>query len=192
MSRTADFDKEDIINKAMEVFWLKGFEGTTIKDLVSETGLLKGSLYNTFKSKENLFLLCLEKYGTHSRTFFYKEGDPRLYLKKFFTRLVQEGSKKDYVKGCLIMNSSMEMANLDSAPARKTKVLFSATEKNFENVVDAIIASSPAGTYPNKANLKNNLLTAAFSIREISKFRKDKKFLINIANNALRDFDLKI
>lgn len=192
MSRTADFDKEDIISKAMEVFWVKGFEGTTIKDLVSETGLLKGSLYNTFKSKENLFLLCLEKYGARSKTFFYKEGDPKIYLKKFFSRLVKEGCNKENVKGCLIMNSSMEMANIDSAPARKTKILFSATEKNFENVVDAIIAQSPAGTYSNKVNLKNSLLTAAFSIREISKFRKDKKFLINIANNALRDFDLKI
>lgn len=188
MSRTTDFDKEEIISKAMHVFWTKGYEGTSLKDLTQATGLLKGSLYNTFKSKENLFLICLEKYGSYSRSFFYKEGDPKIYLKNFFTRLVNEGSKAHNTSGCLIMNSCLELAGLDTAPAKKTKALFSATELNFENTVKAIFKEMDVDIEKYKASL----ITAAFSIREISKFKKNKNFLKKIANNSLKDFGLEI
>ena len=189
MSRTTEFDREDIIAKAMNLFWNKGFEGTSLKDLTQETGLLKGSLYNTFKSKENLFLLCLEKYGQHSRSFFYTTGDPNLYLKNFFKRLVHEGVKEDNTKGCLIMNSCLELATLDNAPAKRTKALFSAVELNFKNVLEKIELTH---TSKKRDELATMLITTAFSIREISKFKKDKKFLKQIANNTLSEFGLKI
>ncbi len=188
MSRSTEFDREEIILKAMNLFWKKGYEGTSLKDLTNETGLLKGSLYNSFKSKENLFLLCLDRYGQHSRSFFYKEGDPDLYLKNFFQRLVDEGVKKENTKGCLIMNSCIELADTNSAPAVKTKNLFTAVELNFENVLKQYENISK----PERDKLKTNFISAAFSIREISKFRKEKKFLRQIANNALKDVGLKI
>ncbi|WP_372655492.1 TetR/AcrR family transcriptional regulator [Halobacteriovorax sp.] len=188
MSRTTDFDKEETITKAMNIFWTKGYEGTTMRDLQTATGLQKGSLYNTFKSKENLFLLCLEKYGANSATLFYVDGDPKNYIKKFFKRLVDEGVKEENVSGCLIMNSCIEFSNTKSAPAKKSKDLFATVEKNFENVVNAIKNKTTHDTH----ELKTNLITAAFSIREISKFKKDKKFLKQIANNVLKELDIAI
>ncbi len=188
MSRTVEFDKDDIIEKAMNTFWTKGYEGTTLKDLTEVTGLLKGSLYNTFKSKENLFLLCLEKYGSNSKTLFYVDGDPKEYVKNFFKRLVDEGVKKENINGCLIMNSCLEFADSDTAPAKKTKALFKTVELNFERVAKALVQDSDED--PQK--YQTSLITAAFSIREISKFKKDKKFLKQIANNALRDLNIMI
>ena len=188
MSRTTDFDREEIISKAMHVFWTKGYEGTSLKDLTEATGLLKGSLYNSFQSKENLYVLCMEKYGNHSRSFFYKEGDPKLYLKSFFKRLVSEGSRPENISGCLVMNSCLELASSNNAGAEASKALFEAVEMNFENVVNLIIRD----TDKNAQECKTNLITAAFSIREISKFKKDKKFLKQIANNALKSLDLSI
>ncbi|MFT6632709.1 MAG: TetR/AcrR family transcriptional repressor of nem operon [Bacteriovoracaceae bacterium] len=188
MSRTVDFDEEVILEKAVQIFWNKGYDGTSLKDLIEGTGLLKGSLYNTFKSKENLFLLCLDKYGSYSKSFFYTNGDPKEYIKKFFTRLVREGAKKENTKGCLIMNSCLEFAEQDNAPAKKTKALFSAVELNFENVAKLLV-NNPKKDH---LKLKTSLVTAAFSIREISKFKKDKQFLKQIANNALKEIDLAI
>lgn len=188
MSRTTDFDKEDIISKAMSIFWTKGYEGTTMMDIQQATGLLKGSLYNSFKSKENLFLLCLEKYASNSRQNFYTEGDPKAYLKKFFKRLVDEGVQEDNTDGCLIMNSCIELADSKNAAAKKSKDLFASVELNFENVVRAIIENSNQDAQ----KYKTSLITAAFSIREISKFKKDKKFLKQIANNALKELDIAI
>ncbi|MBC76044.1 MAG: hypothetical protein CME64_08500 [Halobacteriovoraceae bacterium] len=188
MSRTPDFDRDEIIGKAMEVFWNKGYENTSMRDLMDATGLLKGSLYNTFGSKEKLFMLCLEKYSVYSRGLFYKKGDPKEYLVKFFKRLVDEGVKKDFTKGCLIMNSCLEFMG-KNALGEKASDMFAATELNLANVAKAI-AEENSSLEVDK--VKTNLISAAFSIREISKFRKDRKFLKQIANNALRDFDLMI
>jgi TetR/AcrR family transcriptional repressor of nem operon len=188
MSRVTDFDREEIIEKAMQVFWENGYQATSLNDLMQATGLLKGSLYNSFKSKENLFLLCLERYGERSKSFFFAGGDPKLYLQEFFSRLVKEGSKKDYSKGCLIMNSCLELAESDSDTAKKAQKLFRAIELNFEKVLLEM-------NFSKEEELKRHktaLVTAAFSIREISKFKKDKKFLEQIANNALMDLGVKL
>jgi len=188
MAREIGFDERDAIEKAMHVFWSKGYEGASLKDLMQATNLQKGSLYNSFKSKENLFLLCLERYGQLSRSFFYHEGDPKKYLRQFFDRLISEGLNKDNVKGCLIMNTCLEFSNSKAAPATQNQALFSAIELNFKNVVLAYSKEHKCDV----EKLKTNLVTAAFSIREISKFKKDKEFLEQIANNTLRDFGIII
>ena len=188
MTRKIDFDRDDIIEKAMNTFWLKGYEGTSLKDLLDSTGLQKGSLYNTFKSKEDLFLLCLDRYAQYSRSFFYKEGDPKVYLKDFFTRLVEEGHSLKENKGCLIMNTCLEFAGSKAKAAQKTSVMFAAVEVNFDNVIRALKIDNKK----KRDALKTLIITTAFSLREISKFRKDKLFLKQIANNALKEFEIKI
>jgi TetR/AcrR family transcriptional repressor of nem operon len=190
MSRTIDFDKDEILRKAMNVFWNKGYENTSMKDLMGATDLLKGSLYNTFKSKENLFLLCLDKYGQDSGALHYKQGDPTLYLKNFFKKIVNEGTNKDFTKGCFIMNSCMEFAYENSLLSKKAKYLFSKTENNFKNVLEVLLSTSV--DEEEKERIKTSLVTGAFAIREISKFKKDKVFLTEIANNALKEININI
>ncbi len=190
MTRTTDFDRDEMIDKAMNVFWNKGYEGTSMRDLMESTGLQKGSIYNSFESKENLFLLCLERYASNSRSFHYKEGDPGMYLQNFFRRLVKEGVDKKFVKGCLVMNSCLEFSGDEKILSRKAKILFTATEKNLRNVAEAFFNSSKSTSEIKKIQV--NLVAAAFSIREISKFKKDKDFLVQIANNVLKEFNLRI
>ncbi len=182
MSRVIDFDRDDIIEKAMNVFWAKGYKNTSVRDLMDATGLLKGSIYNAFESKENLFLICLERYGQYSKTFHYKDGeDPSIYLKRFFKRLVDEGVDQRNVKGCLIMNSCLEFSETENQLAERSKLLFEVTELNLKRASDALLHKSKVRT----RNAESILISAAFSIREISKFKKDEVFLTQIANNAL-------
>ena len=188
MAGKKTFNKSEIISKAMNVFWSKGYEGSSLKDLTQATGLLKGSLYNTFKSKENLFLLCLDHYGHISNSFFFNQEDPKDYLKNFFTRIINDKLNKDNVNGCLIMNTCLEFADSKSKAAIKNQILFSAIELNFKNVVMAYSKEAECDV----KNLTTNLVTAAFSISEISKFKKEKYFLDQIANNVLKDFGIKI
>jgi TetR/AcrR family transcriptional repressor of nem operon len=190
MSRTIDLDKDEILDKAMNDFWNKVYESTSMKDLMDATGLLKGSLYNTFDSKENLFILCLEKYGRQSKSMHYRQGDPGEYLRSFFQRLVEQGINKDFKKGCLIMISCMEFAHDNSTLAKKAKILFASTEKNFKNVLEVLIEDPKRKK--EIESIKVALVTAAFSIREISKFKKDKIFLTEIANKALKEVNLSI
>jgi TetR/AcrR family transcriptional repressor of nem operon len=63
MARHKAFDQEDVLDKAVAVFWAKGYEATSMQDLVDAMGIQRGSLYATFGSKQQLFLQSLERYG---------------------------------------------------------------------------------------------------------------------------------
>ncbi len=62
MARPREFDRDQVVDRAVEVFWRQGFEATSIQDLVEATGLNRGSLYNTFGDKAGLFEAALERY----------------------------------------------------------------------------------------------------------------------------------
>ncbi len=59
MARPREFDRDQVVDRAVDVFWRKGFEATSIRDLVEATGLNRGSLYNTFGDKAGLFEAAL-------------------------------------------------------------------------------------------------------------------------------------
>src|SRR5215470_7162266 len=62
MARPRSFDPDDALARAMEAFWAKGYEGTSLADLVAATGLNKGSLYAAFGDKRRLYLAAIERY----------------------------------------------------------------------------------------------------------------------------------
>ena len=62
MSRPRQFNRDDVLEKAMQIFWSQGFAGTSIQDLVKATGLNRGSLYGAFQDKENLYAEALDRY----------------------------------------------------------------------------------------------------------------------------------
>ena len=60
MSRNKAFNEEEVIDKAVKVFWAKGYEATSMQDLIDAMGIQRGSLYATFGSKQQLFLKSLD------------------------------------------------------------------------------------------------------------------------------------
>ena len=62
MARPREFDEDEVLDRAMHVFWAKGYEGTSMADLLSAMGLTNSSLYKAFGSKENLFRRTMERY----------------------------------------------------------------------------------------------------------------------------------
>ena len=62
MARQKEFDRDEVLHKAMEVFWMRGYEGTSIQDLVKYMGINRQSIYDTFGDKHTLFLQSLDRY----------------------------------------------------------------------------------------------------------------------------------
>ena len=65
MARTREFDREEALDRAMHVFWDKGYEATSLSDLLDAMGIARQSLYDTFGDKHALFLEALDRYETH-------------------------------------------------------------------------------------------------------------------------------
>ena len=117
MARSKEFDKDTVLEKAMEVFRRKGFEATSIQDLVNAMGINRGSIYDTFGNKSKLFKLTLSRYQRVSPTQQLlnnsKTGGPRKEIESFFHNLAELHSLPNKKCGCLITNSIAELAYRD-------------------------------------------------------------------------------
>ncbi len=115
MPKTELFDKTEVIKKAVNLFWMKGYEATSLSDLTRELGIGKGSFYNTFGSKRELFDICLStchEGGVKGiKQLLNQESDPILGIKKYLVFHSENLLKDPQSKGCLIVNTSAEMAH---------------------------------------------------------------------------------
>jgi len=109
------FDLDNALDRAIKIFWAKGYEGTSMADLVDEMGINKGSLYNAFGSKQELFTKALLKYDRDNRQKKLEQlealDDPVKAITKFFDGLIEESSADKEKKGCLLFNTALELPN---------------------------------------------------------------------------------
>ena len=109
MARTKEFDSKKAIEAAMKLFWKEGYKKASIQSLLKVMKLGESSFYNSFKSKKNLYLNCLEHYNqktTYRRVKALTSDRPiqeRVY--HFFDVIFADMSAKGAVHGCLMTNS---------------------------------------------------------------------------------------
>ena len=112
MTRPASFEREDILERAMDAFWRNGFEGTSLRQLEEATGLNPGSLYHHFHSKEGLFRDVLVHYIENhllSRLAYYLNHHPPMEsLRLFFTTSYRLEGVREYRCGCLLVLAIVE------------------------------------------------------------------------------------
>jgi len=110
MGRPREFDVDDALQTAMELFWRKGYEGTSLTDLTEGMGITRPSLYGFFGNKEELFLKALDRYDQKQMVFF------REALEEPKARTVAERVLKGYAdmqtaecnpNGCLGINGAL-------------------------------------------------------------------------------------
>lgn len=108
------FDEDDIVEKAMTIFWEKGYEPASMADLIAGTGITRGSLYNAFGGKEQLFVKALQKYDKDNRRALLAEleavDEPRRAIVMLFDRLVAETVADTQKKGCFLVNTASDLA----------------------------------------------------------------------------------
>ncbi|UZO80213.1 TetR/AcrR family transcriptional regulator [Aquimarina sp. ERC-38] len=122
MPKVETFNREEIVVKAMQVFHDKGYNGTSMQDLVDSTGLNRSSIYNSFGNKLEMFVEVLKYYENLHATRTQKEltsvSNPKEMLRLLFKLLLQDVLKNPDKKGCMIVNCKSEMANCNSTVKR--------------------------------------------------------------------------
>ncbi|MEB0262685.1 MULTISPECIES: TetR/AcrR family transcriptional regulator [unclassified Mucilaginibacter] len=134
MARTKDFDEDAVLKKAVDLFWLKGYNATSMQDLVDGLGISRSSLYDTYGDKHSLFIKALESYQCTNTGKFVTiiEGGKsaketiKALLKFISDNLLDDKSQK----GCFIVNAEVEVALHD-------KEVGDMIQKNDQNVEDA-------------------------------------------------------
>ena len=117
MARTKEFNEDQALDKAIEIFWHKGYNGTSAQDLVTHLGLSRSSLYDTFGDKQKLFVKSLQRYQQQNekslKELLENSENIRTALTEIFKQAVLESLQDKITKGCFMVNSAVELAMHD-------------------------------------------------------------------------------
>lgn len=146
MARTKEFNEDHALDKAIEIFWHKGYNGTSAQDLVTHLGLSRSSLYDTFGDKQKLFAMALKRYQTQgqdtAKKLLEESEDIKEALTKIFKQAVKESLEDRITKGCFMVNSSVELAMHDEEIAK----MVNDNRKIMEDIfIKAVIKGQEAG-----------------------------------------------
>lgn len=145
--RPRSFDAEAAVERAMGVFWSRGYHGTALPDLLRATKLSRGSLYAAFGDKHSLFLRALDRYIADALARIDGELGPRHApvdgLRTFLAGYVDRTSGAKGRRGCLLVATAMELAGRDAEVDRRIGRFFKAMEVR---IVDALSRAKAAGT----------------------------------------------
>lgn len=112
--RHKKFNEKEVLVLAMDTFWSKGYEATSLDDLLAAMNVNKGSLYHTFGNKKQLFTRALEFFAEDVLKMleaqFEKTDNPVAVIKDFYLDMCGPGSASNFKKGCLLSNSVTELA----------------------------------------------------------------------------------
>ena len=117
MPRLEEFDRFEVIQRAMRVFWENGYHGTSMQDLVDATGLNRSSIYNSFGSKRSFYKITLDFYEQESnkgfRQILLRSDCPLAAIRKMLENAVDHAENDKEGKGCYILNCKSEMGSSD-------------------------------------------------------------------------------
>lgn len=119
--RPLEFDPHLALQKAMEVFWCRGYEATSLRDLLLAMGISKSSFYQAFGSKHAVFERCLlafrERQVTRMSAALAQSPSGREFLRDMLQSVARGAASTEAPKGCLIMNTATEFSGRDAVVA---------------------------------------------------------------------------
>ena len=140
MPRTKSFDVDEVLERAVDLFWVNGYAATSMEDLVQHLGINRGSLYATFGSKEELYERALNRYVDDSISWFTDNmADTARPLRARLADVLTSSVNNPDYRGCMLVNSAAERNAVHDPTRTTTSAALSRIRDTF---VDAFTASA--------------------------------------------------
>jgi TetR/AcrR family transcriptional repressor of nem operon len=131
--RPREFDEDDVVARATDLFWRRGYHATSVRDLGEALGLSASSLYRTFGDKHALFLRALERYratdSAEARDHLLRPGPAPEVLRDWLIRMVDLPEEGAAARGCFVVNTATELGTDDTAIDECTQAAFDVTRE---------------------------------------------------------------
>ncbi|MER6478641.1 TetR/AcrR family transcriptional regulator [Streptomyces filamentosus] len=194
MARTKEFDPEAALRAALDLFWARGYEATSMADLVEHLGIGRASIYATFGNKHELYLKALDRYlETRDPRLVEELSAPgpalpavRAVVRRFAAEATAEGER---LTGCFVTNSAAELGPHDPAVARRVELSWEQVETLLYAALTRARAQGelPEGRDPR--TLSRMLLVLLQGVRVVGKASTDPARVRDAAEEALRLLD---
>jgi len=186
MARTKDFDETEVLAKAIKLFWQKGYNGTSMQDLVDTLGISRSSLYDTFGDKHQLYLKALRSYkqteSTKRDQILNGYVPAKVAIRQIMDLTILEMIRDKQHKGCFLINSAVETAPHD----KETNAIICQNEQQLEDAFYEVIKKGQStGEISGKQDpraLARFLFNTIVGIRVTGKSATDKTVFEDIIN----------
>lgn len=190
MARPVEFDRSEALRDAMEIFWSHGYYTTSIKDIVEATHIQPGSIYWAFGNKQKLFLEVLDSYCNdiqHILDVTLKTNlQPLERIGNFFKGLAQHTLNNESKKGCLLVNTLLEVSGRDQEISDRVDSMFARIETELCRVLVEAQVCGEITEDRNPENLAKLFITLIYGLRVYSKVSPDRKILEIMVEEFIR------
>ncbi len=167
------FDLDEATDKAIAVFWKKGYEGTSMADLIDSMGINKGSLYNAFGSKRALFDRALLRYDQQNRGVMLAElaafEDPVAAVTELFDRMIDAGCADPQNLGCFVINTAQDLPNQTPEVVEIVRASLAEVEHFFSAMLHRAQADGQVSGKLDVPTTAQSLLTLFVGLRLLSR-----------------------
>lgn len=187
MGRPREFDTDQALESAMQVFWTRGFEGTSISDLMAATGLQKQSLYGAFGSKQEIYIAALKRYEEtrlrQSEQILAGSGSVVERIGGLFDMVIDRACRQRDRSGCMLCNVAVDRASLCTDTQSAVDTCVARFLVAFDNALSASKLYAR-----NKALRKKRaraLLASYFGLNVLAKAGASQETLEDVRDSAL-------
>ncbi len=188
MARHKEFETVGVLDKAIDVFLSKGYEATSVKDLVDATGLHPGSLYNSFGSKKQMFEAALERFyaiSPFNRVLLEDAVPPRVTMERLFAGIVSPRRRPQTYDKCLITNAAAELGDSDPEITQRLHNYFQVMEDRLCRVIERGQKSGDFVTGKSARNHAQFLLSIIQGMSLLARLGENRDRLKTVAAMAL-------
>jgi TetR/AcrR family transcriptional repressor of nem operon len=193
MARPREFDEATALEAAIECFWQRGYEATSVRELADKMGISGPSLYNAYGDKRALFARALEHYVDHSARALIKRLEtslpPKQAVRRFIEEIIDRSVNDRERRGCFLINSALEVAPHDKQLSALIADRLAEIEAFFYR---SIKAAQVKGSVPRNRvarDLARLLLGVLLGIRVLARSKPERALLQGVARPALALLD---
>jgi TetR/AcrR family transcriptional regulator, transcriptional repressor for nem operon len=192
MARPREFDEDVVLDAAIQCFWSRGYEATSVKDLIGKARITAASLYNAFGDKRVLFRTAFDRYVEGSigeRIRRCEALPPREAIRAFFDEVLDRSLNDREHKGCMLVNSALELAPHDSEFRKIIASVLNRIETFFLKCIKAGQADRTITRSVPADNLAQHLLSVLMGMRVLARARPERALLEGAVSIALAMLD---
>ena len=192
MARPREFDEEAVLDAAVECFWARGYEATSVRDLIEKTGLTGASLYNAFGDKRSLYQKALGHYVDQSVADRIRRCEglaPRQAIGEFFAEIVERSLRDRERKGCMLVNAALDVTPHDPGFQRIVAEVLIQIEAFFRRCVEAGQVDGTIAKSHAPEQLARHLLGVLLGVRVLARVRPERTLLEGIVGSAFALLD---
>jgi TetR/AcrR family transcriptional regulator, transcriptional repressor for nem operon len=194
MARNKAFDESAVLDKAVQLFWAKGYNATSASDLVEYLGLSRSSLYDTYGDKRALFLQALVRYDREMSGKMIDMVRQSDNLKATFAEMMQMVIQQDTCtantpKGCFVVNTAIELATHDAEVANIVNSSLAELETAMDKAIKKAQGKGAITTAHTSKSLARFFVNTVSGLRVTMKSRTDPKVLNDIVRVSLSILD---